>query len=78
MLRDLSLVLVILGRLLLADAAATLLWQEPLSAVIALIEQSNLDRRLLGYQGAPLSRIDLQALAGSAEGEGRLAHVVNG
>lgn len=61
-LRDISLVLVISGLLLLADAAATLLWQEPLSAVIALIKQSNLDERLLGYQNAPLSRLDLEAL----------------
>ncbi len=63
LLRDLSLVLVISGVLLLADAAATLLWQEPLSAVIALVEQSNLNRQLLGYQGAPLSHVDIQALA---------------
>ena len=63
LLRDLSLVLLISGVLLLADAGATLLWQEPLSAVIALIERSNLDKRLLGYQNAPLSRLDQQALA---------------
>jgi sortase A len=62
LLRDVSLVLVISGLLLLADAGATLLWQEPLSAVIALIEQSNVDRRLLSYQAAPLSQLDLHAL----------------
>ncbi len=73
LLRDLSLVLLISGLLLLADAAATLLWQEPLSAVIALIEQSNLDRRLLGYQGAPLSRLDLQALARLKQSRQRIA-----
>jgi sortase A len=63
LLRDLSFVLVISGALMLADAGATLLWQEPLSAAIALIEQSNLNRRLLGYQNAPLSRVDREALA---------------
>src|SRR5581483_6095938 len=63
LLRDLSLVLVISGLLMLADAGVTLLWQEPLSAAIALIEQGNLDRRLLSYRDAPLSRLDLQALA---------------
>jgi sortase A len=63
LLRDLSLVLVISGSLLLADAAATLLWQEPLSAVIALIERNGINRQLLSYQAAPLSRVDTQALA---------------
>ncbi|MBV8735094.1 MAG: class E sortase [Solirubrobacterales bacterium] len=63
LLRDLSLVLVISGALLLADAAATLLWQEPLTAVIALIKQSNLDERLLSYQNAPLARLDRETLA---------------
>ena len=62
-LRDLSLVLLISGTLMLADAGVTLLWQEPLSAVIALIKQGGLDRRFLGYQHAPLSRLDLEALA---------------
>ena len=65
--------LVISGALLLADAGATLLWQEPLSAVIALIEQSNIDRRLLSYQGAPLSRLDLQALKRLRESRQRIA-----
>jgi len=54
---------VISGALLLADAAATLLWQEPLTAVIALIKQSNLDERLLSYQNAPLARLDRETLA---------------
>ncbi len=71
--RDLSLVLVISGLLMLADAGATLLWQEPLSAAIALIEQSNLDRRLLGYGTAPLSRLDLQALARLRASQQRVA-----
>jgi sortase A len=73
LLRDLSLVLVISGVLLLADAAATLLWQEPLSAVIALIEQGNLDRRLLGYQGAPLTHVDVQALGRLRKSRERVA-----
>ncbi len=72
-LRDLSLVLVISGSLLLADAAATLLWQEPLSAVIALIKQSDLNRRFLSYQHAPLSRVDLEALAGIKQARQRVA-----
>lgn len=73
LLRDVSLVLLISGLLLLADAGATLLWQEPLSALIATIEQSNLDRRLLGYQNAPLSQLDLQALARLKQAGQRIA-----
>jgi sortase A len=72
-LRDLSLVLMISGALLLADAAATLLWQEPLSAVIALIKQSSLDERFLSYQHAPLSRLDLEALANIRHARQRVA-----
>jgi sortase A len=73
LLRDLSLVLVIAGVLLLADAAATLLWQEPLSAVIALIKQGGLDERFLSYRHAPLSRLDLQALANLKKARQRVA-----
>jgi sortase A len=73
LLRDLSLVLVLSGALLLADAAATLLWQEPLSAVIALIKQGGLDERYLSYRHAPLSRLDLEALANIKQGRQRVA-----
>ena len=73
LLRDLSLVLVISGALLLADAAATLLWQEPLSAVIALSERNGINRQLLSYQAAPLSRVDTQALAPLRETRERIA-----
>jgi sortase A len=73
LLRDLSLVLVISGALLLADAAATLLWQEPLSALIALIKQGGLDERLLSYQRAPLSHLDLEALANIKQARKRVA-----
>ena len=73
LLRDLSLVLVISGILLLADAAATLLWQEPLTALIATIKQGGLDERFLSYQHAPLSRADLEALANIKQARQRVA-----
>jgi sortase A len=63
LIRDLSLVLIISGALLLADAAVTLLWQEPLTAVVALIKRDNVDKRFLSYRGAPLSELDHRALA---------------
>jgi sortase A len=62
LLRDTSLVLIISGVLLLADAGVTLLWQEPLTAVIALIQRSQIDKRFLSYRVAPLSQLDREAL----------------
>lgn len=63
---DVSWVLVIAGLLVLADAGATVLWQEPLTALIGKIRSSEVDRRLLSPQGARLSPMDQQALAALA------------
>ena len=59
---DLSSVLVIAGLLVLLDAVITLVWQEPLTALIAQIRQSQVDQRLLSAQNS-LSLTDRQALA---------------
>jgi sortase A len=45
-LRGLSTALIVSGTLLLADAGATLLWQEPVSAVYARLQQSELQGQL--------------------------------
>src|SRR5438874_11613569 len=63
LIRDLAAVFIISGILLLADAAVTLLWQEPVTAVIALIQRSSIDRRLLSYQTAPLTVSDHRRLS---------------
>jgi sortase A len=60
--RDISSVLIISGVLLLLDAGATLLWQEPVTAVIGLIKRSEVNKRFLSYKSAPLSRQDMSAL----------------
>jgi sortase A len=60
---DLSAVLVISGCLVVTDAVVTLVWQEPLTALIGSIRQSQLDQRLLSSQSAALSALDRQALA---------------
>jgi len=76
LIRDLSSVLIISGLLLLVDAGVTLLWQEPLTAVIALIKRSQIDTRYLSYRTAPLSRVEqhaLSALAGEAQRTAYLA-----
>lgn len=51
-----------LGVLLLADAAITLVWQEPVSAVIAMIKRDHIDKRFLSYRSAPLSTADQREL----------------
>jgi sortase A len=60
--RDISSVLIISGVLLLLDAGATLLWQEPVTAVIGLIKSSEVNKQFLSYKSAPLSRQDMSAL----------------
>jgi sortase A len=62
LLRDLSSVLILAGLLLLIDGGVTLLWQEPVTAAIAMIRQGDVDQQFLSYKTAPLSKIQTQAL----------------
>lgn len=75
LLRDISLVLIMSGVLLLADAAVTLLWQEPLTAVIALIKRGDINKTFLSYRGAPLSEVDRRALAAMKSVRERVAYL---
>jgi sortase A len=75
LIRDFSLVLILSGALLLADAAVTLLWQEPLTAVIATIKRDGVDKRFLSYRGAPLSQLELRALAALKTEQQRIAYL---
>ena len=75
LLRDLSAVLMISGLLLVADAAVTLLWQEPVTAVIALIERASVNQRFLSYRTAPLSRFDRRALSALPNQSQRIAYL---
>ena len=61
-LRALSTVMIVAGLVLLADAAVTLLWQEPVSAVYARIQQGRLDDRLEQLERAPLAPAEQRAL----------------
>lgn len=63
LLRALSTVLIIAGGLLLIDAAVTLAWQEPLSALYASTRQSRLDDDLKKLEAQRLQRVQLRALA---------------
>jgi len=62
-LRSLSTVLIVVGALLLADAVATLLWQEPLSAIYGHVQQGKLEDRLSAIERAPLAALDQRALS---------------
>jgi sortase A len=73
LLRDLSAVLIISGLLLLADAATTLLWQEPVTAAIALIERASVNQRYLSYRTAPLSPIERRTLTALPNQSQRIA-----
>ncbi len=71
--RDISFVLMISGVLLLADAGVTLLWQEPLTAVVALIKRSEVSKRFLSYRNEPLSPLEQQTVASLRSQQQRIA-----
>jgi sortase A len=62
LIRDISSVLIISGLLLVVDAGVTLIWQEPVTAVVAMIKRNQIDKRFLSYHSAPLSPLDQHAL----------------
>ena len=62
-LRGISTVLIVAGVLLLADAGLTLAWQEPVSALLARIEQDRLAGRLEEIEQAPPTAVQRRALA---------------
>jgi sortase A len=61
-LRALSSVLIVTGVLLIADAALTLLWQEPLTAIYAQIRQDNLGNDLSKLERLQPTPQELQVL----------------
>lgn len=64
--------LIISGLLLALDAGVTLVWQEPLTAVIALLRQGEVSQRLLSL---PLSPGDRRALLHLAAVRQRIAYL---
>lgn len=72
-LRALSTVMIVAGLVLLADAGVTLLWQEPVSAVYAGIEQGRLSDRLDELERAPLAPAEQRALERIPDPARRLA-----
>jgi sortase A len=72
-LRTLSGVLIVAGALLLADAALTLLWQEPLSAVYTRIQQSRLAGQLDSLDDSALTPVQRRAVSRMEDPSRRLA-----
>ena len=62
LIRDLSSVLILSGLLLVADAGVTLVWQEPVTAAIALMVRGEVNQRYLSYRTAPLTGADWRVL----------------
>jgi sortase A len=75
LIRDISSVLIISGLLLVVDAGVTLVWQEPITAVIGKIKQGEIDKRFLSFSTAPLSPIDVQALVSLKTQEKRISYL---
>src|SRR6185503_5394813 len=62
-LRAFSTVLIVAGALMIADAGVTLAWQEPVSALLARIEQNKLSGHLDKIEAAPPTRVQRRVLA---------------
>jgi sortase A len=75
LIRDISSILILSGLLLVADAAVTLLWQEPVTAAIGMVLRSNVNKSHLSYRTAPLSRTDTRALAGIPNLSARISYL---
>ena len=73
--RDISSVLMISGLLLVVDAGLTLIWQEPVTAVIALIQRSQIDKHYLSFQTAPLTQTERHVLVKLPSLQQRIAYL---
>ncbi|HKG02261.1 MAG TPA: class E sortase [Conexibacter sp.] len=61
-LRAISTVLIVAGVLMIADAGITLAWQEPVSALLARIEQNKLSGQLDKIEAAPPTHVQQRVL----------------
>jgi sortase A len=75
LIRDVSSVLMISGLLLVIDAGVTLLWQEPVTALIGVIKQGEINQRYLSLNTAPLSPLDQDALGSLKQTDQRIAYL---
>jgi sortase A len=72
-LRAVSTVLIVAGILVLADGVATLVWQEPLTALYARVQQGQLDAELATLERTPPTRVERRVIARLPDPRRRLA-----
>jgi sortase A len=65
---------VVIGGLLLADAVATLVWQEPVSALYSRLQQGKLDDKLATLEGTEPTAVDRKVLSRLGTLDRRLAY----
>jgi sortase A len=63
------------GLLLVVDAGVTLVWQEPVTAVIALVKRSQIDRKYLSFTTAPLTPVERHVLVALPNLAQRIAYL---
>jgi sortase A len=73
--RDISSVLMISGLLLVVDAGVTLVWQEPVTAVIGMIKRSQIDKHYLSFRSAPLTQVESHTLIKLPSLQERIAYL---
>jgi sortase A len=73
--RDISSVLMISGLLLVIDAGLTLVWQEPVTAVIGLIQRSQINKQYLSFQTAPLTPVEQHVIVALPKPVDRIAYL---
>ncbi len=73
--RDISSVLIISGLLLMLDAGVTLLWQEPVTAVIGLVQRSQINKQYLSFNTAPLTPVQKHVLEAIPSEKDRIAYL---
>ena len=73
--RALAVLLIVAGALVLLDAAVTLVWQEPLSALYALLRQDRLSGELRRVEGAAPSSAERRRLASLSDERQRIAYL---
>lgn len=72
-LRALSTVLIVAGALVLADGVATLVWQEPVTALYARAQQGELEDELATLERTPPTPVERRAIARLPDPRRRLA-----
>jgi sortase A len=75
LIRDISSVLILSGLILVIDAGVTLIWQEPVTAVIALTKRSDINKEFLSFHTAPLTPADKHVLVSLKSTDERIAYL---